>query len=291
MILTKKILMIEPVGFRFNEETAADNVFQQRSDSKSIKSEFENFQLVLSQAGIEITTLHPSDSQTPDAVFPNNWFSTFPDKSFFIYPMKTSNRRSEKRSSFIKSIEKNYSSTIDLSYLEKENSILEGTGSLIIDHQLKVAFASLSERTNKEAIKIWSEKTNYRCVSFHSSDQSGEPIYHTNVMMTLAADFAIICMEGILNDERAFVKKEIEQSGRTIIDISFAQMNNMCGNCLALTNDKNEKLLIMSERAFYHFTKEQRAEIERTCRIISSPLTEIENIGGGSARCMIAELF
>lgn len=291
MILTKKILMIEPVGFRFNEETAADNMFQQRSDSKSIKSEFENFQLVLSQAGIEITTLHPSDSQTPDAVFPNNWFSTFPDKSLFIYPMKTSNRRSEKRSSFIKSIEKNYSSTIDLSYLEKENINLEGTGSLIIDHQLKVAFASLSERTNEDAIKIWSEKSSYRCVVFHSSDQSGESIYHTNVLMTLAVDFAIICLEAIAHNERDYIIKEIEQSGRKIIDITFSQMNNFCGNCLALTNDKNEKLLVMSERALNNFTGDQLFEINKSCRTISSSLTEIENIGGGSARCMIAELF
>ncbi len=283
--------MVEPVGFRYNEETATDNVFQQRALGESIKNEFENFQLLLTQAGIDITTFRPTDSTTPDAVFPNNWFSTFPNKTLFLYPMKTSNRRLEKRSSFIKSIEKNYSSTIDFSYLENESIILEGTGSLIIDHQAKLAFASLSERTNEDAIKIWSEKSSYRCVVFHSSDQSGESIYHTNVLMTLAVDFAIICLEAIAHNERDYIIKEIEQSGRKIIDITFSQMNNFCGNCLALTNDKNEKLLVMSERAMDNFTGDQLFEINKSCRIISSSLTEIENIGGGSARCMIAELF
>jgi hypothetical protein len=291
MILTDSILLVEPIGFEYNGQTAIDNRFQTENKSNDAMFQFRNFKDALEKADVNVRIYKPKDDSTPDAVFPNNWFSTFPDGRMIIYPMMAENRRLEKRMDLIESLKQDYPAFHDLSILEKSEDYLEGTGSLVIDHELKIAYACLSNRTSLNALKKWEEITNYSTISFHANDETGFPIYHTNVILTLAEKFAIICEESIAIYERKIILNSISKTGREIISISFEQTKMFCGNCLEVVNRKGEHLLIMSDQARNAFTKDQISIIEKSCRIISSDLSEIESIGGGGARCMIAELF
>lgn len=291
MILTNEILLVEPVGFEYNSQTAADNVFQHSLEAVNAMVEFNHFRKVLEEAGLNIHTFTPADSKTPDAVFPNNWFSTFPDGKLIIYPMKALNRRAEKRIEFIDYLKKEYQTLIDLSQLEDQNEFLEGTGSLIIDHSLKIAFVALSERSTLKAIQEWENTTGYRSIIFSAADANGKPIYHTNVLLTLTTQHAIVCLSAIKEDQRKMVITELEKSNRMIIDISFEQMNNFCGNCLQVVSNDGEQLLILSERAYANFNSAQLEELEKYNKLVTAPLEQIESVGGGSARCMVAELF
>ena len=291
MTLTNNILLIEPIGFAFNHETALDNKFQNDISHSNTANEFQIFKNKLVEHGIQVVTFTPPDELTPDAVFPNNWFSTFPDGQFFIYPMKTINRRKEKRINFISEIGKHYHSKTDISFFEDEKKYLEGTGSLVIDHENKIAFAAISERTDLKAIEAWKLLVGYNCITFNLDNKNGSPIYHTNVMLSLTNEHAIICMDCIEEKDRNKIAEALVGTGRKLIEISIEQMNNFCGNCIALKNKLGLQLLIMSERARINFTLQQIEELEKYSLIVSSPLHEIEMIGGGSARCMIAELF
>ena len=291
MTLTNKILLIEPIGFAFNQETAIDNKFQNDIPHANTVNEFKLFRNKLVDNGIQVITFTPSDELTPDAVFPNNWFSTFPDGQFFIYPMKTLSRRKEKRIDFISEIGKQYQSRTDLSFFENEMKYLEGTGSLVMDHVNKVAFAAISERTDLKVIEAWKNLLGYRCIIFDCNDKNGAPVYHTNVILSLTTEHAIICLECIQEKDRIKISEELVNTGRKLIEITIDQMNNFCGNCIALKNNLGQQLLIMSERAKLNFTLGQIKLLNEYSLVISSPLNEIETIGGGSARCMIAELF
>jgi hypothetical protein len=291
MILTNDILLIEPVGFEFNSQTAGDNVFQHSLEAVNAMVEFNHFRKELEEEGLNIHILTPHDSTTPDAVFPNNWFSTFPDGKLVIYPMKAKNRRAEKRSEFIDYLKKEYKTLIDLSKLEDQNEFLEGTGSLVIDHSLKIAFVALSERSTLNAIHEWETTTGYRCIVFEAADANGKAIYHTNVLLALTTQHAIVCLDAIKKEQRSALIEELKKSNRTILEINFDQMNNFCGNCLQLVSNDGEQLLILSERAFNNFSSAQIEELEKYNKLIISPLEQIENVGGGSARCMVAELF
>jgi hypothetical protein len=296
MQLSEKILMIEPRGFAFNRETSKDNFFQSPGSIKapveSALKEFHEMKKKLMKAGIMVTVVSPDDSQpTPDSVFPNNWFSTTPDGELILYPMMAANRRKERRNEIIDKLKKTYSKVIDLSPLEQREMYLEGTGSLVIDHENKRLYASLSKRTNEEALKEWNKNKGYELIVFTSYDQNNETIYHTNVMLSLGDGFAIACLESIRdNDQREMLKKKLEEHNE-LFTITLAQMQSFCGNCLALRNNAGEKFLIMSSQAYNAFSEHQKSRLIRLVTIIYSPLTTIETLGGGSARCMMAELF
>jgi len=291
MILTDRILLIEPIGFGFNPETAADNKFQNAEKTNNVQKQFDKFKIKLEDAGLNLLLFSPGDGNTPDALYPNNWFSTFPDKSMIIYPMMAVNRRAEKRKEFIDHLKHSYSKITDLSFLENSDTFLEGTGSLVIDHELKIAYACLSNRTSANAIEEWKNTTGYKLIEFTAKDDNHFPIYHTNVILTLSPDFVIVCLESIIPADKKRIENHLRSTGREIISISIDQVKKFCGNCLALRNNKNDQLLVMSDQAKSAFTNIQIKEIEKSTSIISTDLGEIETIGGGGARCMIAELF
>ena len=296
----KKVLLIDPGNFFSNPQTAHDNFFQQDHNpavadeiNQKALEEFNSLRQKLVASGIHAEVYIPDDGlETPDAVFCNNWFSTHEESTLILYPLKAPNRRLERRGDLINQLKTRYNSCIDLSSNENKNLFLEGTGSLVLDHENKIAFASLSQRTDINVLSDWSKLMNYETVTFISYDADGQVIYHTNVMMCIGTGFAIVCLDAISSkEEKSKVKSKLLQTGKTLIEISIEQVHHFCGNCLALQNDSQINFLVMSENAFQHFSKEQIATIEQYCQIICSDLKTIETFGGGSARCMLAELF
>ena len=306
MSLTNKILMIRPVSFFYNSETAINNHYQQKTDlenfssvSKKVTAEFDQFKNMLEDNGIAICAFEDiSDLETPDSVFPNNWISTHRDGSIFLYPMFAKNRRRERRKDIIEYFmhQFQYSRLVDIASLyENKNEYLEGTGSMVLDRSNKIVYAALSERTNKNPLSYFCEQINFELISFTSSQKFNEKeklIYHTNVMMSICENFVIICLDSIKNKfERKELLDSFNKTNKQIIDISFDQVKNFCGNVLELKNDKNDALLVMSTRAYDSFSVKQKSLINNFCKIVHAPLNNIENYGGGGARCMIAEIF
>ncbi|WP_316795651.1 citrulline utilization hydrolase CtlX [Pedobacter agri] len=298
MQTTHHLLMIRPVDFKFNEQTAGNNKFQVASDEGDVQSqalkEFDGFVDLLRKNGVDVTvvddTLQP---ETPDSIFPNNWISFHEDGSVFLYPMFSQNRRLERRREILDELaekfELNYIS--DLSFYETADIFLEGTGSMVLDRVNKIAYACLSIRTEVEAFNNFCQLAGYKSVIFNSVDSSGFPIYHTNVMMCIGDHFAVICLDSIPNfHERDFVRKVLLSTGKEIITISFDQMNHFAGNMLQVANQSGESLLVMSEQAFLSLTQNQINLLEKYARIIYAPIYTIEKNGGGSARCMLAEI-
>ena len=294
------VIMVPPEGFKHNEQTAASNVFQSDIGSADTTElamrEFNNMVAVLRSNDVNVLLLH-QDKSLPDAVFPNNWFSTEIDKNgktdVYIYPMLTQNRRDEVNiENLQKLLQSNHVSINKIIDLRANtNKILEGTGSLILDRKNRFVYAALSERTNKELVAAFAAKLNYQAIMFHALDTRGFPIYHTNVVMGLSDDFSVVCLECIKDDgERAQVENSLKKLG-PVIAISQAQLQEMCGNVLALRNQNGQKLLVMSERAQRHFTLQQLTLIQKYSKIVPVKIDTIENVGGGSARCMMAEIF
>jgi hypothetical protein len=296
----RKLLLIEPTYFSANPETAKDNYFQQKNIQLSAKqinsmalTEFNSLISKLSSAGIECIHFRQEDDlPTPDAIYPNNWFSTHPGGKMILYPMKAENRRMERRATFIELLKINYPSLIDLSFYEKTNSFLEGTGSLVIDHVHKIVYASLSLRTDLAVLSEWANLLNFDLLTFTSYDSGNHPVYHTNVMMSVAEQYAIVCLDAIHNDEeRKQVTVSLSATHHELIEISKAQMHRFCANCLEVQNKKNESILVMSENAYKNFTPGQLNSIQKFSAIHFSDITTIETFGGGGVRCMLAELF
>ncbi len=292
--------MIEPGNFYSNPQTAFDNFFQQNSKSdspdlvnSSAMDEFYSFKNKLTEAGIDVTVFKQEDQlNTPDAGFPNNWFSTHPDGTLVLYPMHAENRRQERRPHIISILRKRYPTFVDLTFHESKNVFLEGTGSLVIDHVHRIAYASLSKRTNTQVLNEWAERMNQELITFTSRDKNEQVIYHTNVMMCVGDEFGIVCLEAIRDKkERLLVQSKLKLTHHEIIKISLDQMHHFCGNCLVLENLSGEKFLIMSDRAFRSFEKNQLETMQQFCTILHSDLNTLETFGGGGARCMIAELF
>jgi hypothetical protein len=299
MQTTSHILMIRPVNFGFNAETAINNAFQvvgndARAQEKA-KQEFDTFVQVLQQNGVDVTVIDDTPNPyTPDSIFPNNWISFHDDGSIILYPMFAANRRLERKLSVIDTIAAKFSitKTIDLSHYESEHAFLEGTGSMVLDRQNKIAYACISPRTDYFILTDFCEKMGYAIGLFDAIDQKGEPIYHTNVMMCVADKYVVICMDSIpAQIEKEEVMETIKKSGKEIITISFDQMNHFAGNMLQVNNDKGELFLVMSSQAFNSLTNEQVQKLSAYNKIIHSPLTTIETNGGGSARCMMAEVY
>lgn len=298
---TSTIVMVPPEGFRYNEQTAISNTFQHDPGKANVAAramqEFENAVAELRKNDVNVLLLH-QNKNLPDAVFPNNWFSTDIAENgktnIYIYPMLTVNRRAEVNIEGLRQLFESNNIHINEICDLRENTdcILEGTGSMVFDKRHKLIYAELSKRTDEVLLQKLTHQLGYEGVVFHASDANDIPIYHTNVIMGLADEFAVICLESIRNHaERKRVEDALEKSGKSVIAISLAQMGEMCGNVLALHNRKGEKLLLMSSRAKQHFMPVQLAEMQKYCKIVAINIETIEQVGGGSARCMAAEIF
>lgn len=303
---TSNLIMVRPKHFNFNKETAENNHFQKEEKNiteieirdKAIK-EFNSFSKLLTKKGIEVKIFNDRDDIiTTDSVFPNNWISFHENGDVFLYPMYSKNRRKERRSDIVKElINMGYhvKSTIDLTHFEKENKFLEGTGSMVLDRENKICYAAVSERTHHNLLIEFCSKTEFELVSFKSYQSVGnerKEIYHTNVIMCIADKYAIICLESVDNKkEKEKIIKKLKDTNKKIIKISEDQCSKFAGNMLQVENVKNEKFLIMSESAFNSLDDKQLATINEFNEIIYSDLKTIEKLGGGSARCMIAENF
>ncbi len=298
--ITSNLLMIRPVNFGFNAETADSNKFQTNEEiNKNTLNDSSQscFDELVEQLRLRDINVHVFDDTedpfTPDSIFPNNWLSTHYSGKVMLYPMEAPNRRAERRDDILQFLKTNYDFHVllDLSHFEMDGKFLEGTGSLVLDRVNRIAYACISSRTNIDVLKAWQRVIDYELVTFEASDANDDPIYHTNVLMTVGDTFAIVCLEAIKNpDEKLFVKQKLESSGKNVMEISLQQMNEFAGNCLLVKNRKDNKFLVMSDRAYNSFTKEQLQNLEFYAEIIHTDLGYIETLGGGSARCMIAEI-
>jgi hypothetical protein len=296
---TSHLLMIRPVAFDFNAETAVNNAFQQAGSNQDAQikaeKEFDDFVHKLQAAGIDVTVIQDTNEpRTPDSIFPNNWISFHEDGSIILYPMFAVNRRAERKPHVTEALKTKFiiKTTIDLTSFEKENLFLEGTGSMVLDRVNKISYACISPRTDLSVLNEWCRQTNYIPCSFRSVDQNGGEIYHTNVMMCVADQYVVICMDSIPDtEERNKVIRQITKSEKEIISISLDQMNQFAGNMLQVENKEGKKYLVMSSRAYHSLTPEQIGKITTYNEILHSNLHTIETNGGGSARCMMAEIF
>ncbi len=303
MQTTNTVLMVEPIAFGYNAETAENNYFQVEQKETDIQqkalSEFKNFVEKLQAKGINVITVKDTiDPHTPDSIFPNNWVSFHQDGKVVLYPMFASNRRVERREDIIETIKNegfSVSEIDDWSLPEVQGHYLEGTGSMIFDHDHKIAYGSVSLRLDENLFKEFCEKYGFKPVVFHSYqtvENERLPIYHTNVMMCVADQFVVICLDCIDDElEREKIQEVIKSTNKEIIEISEDQLQQFAGNMLQVQNDQGEKFLVMSETAFKSLNSEQVSNIEKYCEIIHADLNTIEVNGGGSARCMLAEVF
>ncbi len=304
--LTDAVVMIKPDTFGFNPQTGVDNSFQHEPTASEAEtrqqalSEFGEMVTKLEGHGLRVVVLNsplgPNGEITPDAIFPNNWFSTHYPGKLVLYPMKAPNRRLERQPEALKkalsSINVLYSQTIDLTADEQSGQILEGTGSLVLDRTHKIAYAIESQRTTEEEFNKWSQIMGYEPVFFHAVDFGGKPVYHTNVIMSVGEGFTVVCTAAIETaDEKEFVVKKLAGTGKTVLEITMDQMYNMCGNVLQTSNTQGQKLVVMSERAQNAFGPDQLKVIKRNGLVVPVKIDTIETVGGGSARCMMAEIF
>ena len=298
MQTTSHILMIRPVRFGYNAQTAVNNAFQVKGEQEQVQTnavkEFDAFVEKLRNNGIDVTVVEDTEEpHTPDSIFPNNWISFHEDGTVFLYPMFAENRRLERKENVINAVSEkfNTSNTIDLSDYEAKNVFLEGTGSMVLDRDNKIAYACLSPRTDKNLLELFCKEAGYKPVSFIAIDANGKQIYHTNVMMCVADKYVVICLASITDEEeKKLVIDSITSSGKTIINISFDQMNHFAGNMLQVNNRNGDRFLIMSSQAYASLTNEQIDLLSSFNPIIHSSLETIESNGGGSARCMMAEI-
>lgn len=298
MQTTARLLMIRPVNFIYNAETAVNNAFQSQSNDANVQQkalqEFDDFVAILRKNKVDVTVVEDTpDPHTPDSIFPNNWVSFHHDGTVLLYPMFARNRRAERKAHVLEAIGKKFriERKVDLSPYEAENEFLEGTGSLVLDRDNRIAYACLSPRTDEKVLADFCRKMNYKAVVFHATDGNKRPIYHTNVMMCVADRYVVICLESIADpQELATVSSAIIDSGKKIIPISLHQVDRFAGNMLQVENTDGEKLLIMSTQAYESLSSEQLAELTSVNRIVHSSLVTIETNGGGSARCMMAEV-
>ena len=297
---TSKILMVSPDKFRNNEFTISDNSFQAKKIQKSSISanaidEFERLKKVILNKGVSVYSLSDdSEFDTPDAVFPNNWISFHSSNKAVLYPMYALNRRFERNSSTLEKLSKqgiDIQIIKDYSHFENDNKFLEGTGSLVLDRRNKFAYCSLSKRSNNDLLDLFCLQMNYKPIVFNSFYNS-VPIYHTNVMMSICNKFSIICLDSIKDEnQKTAVIANLKNSNLEIIDIKIDQMSSFLGNCIQLIDSKSNPLLVMSSRAYNSINNSQLKKIEKHTDIIHTDLKNIEENGGGSARCMIAEIF
>ncbi len=303
--ITDTILMIRPVDYRMNEETAVNNYFQKNIDAdaadltQKAQNEFDAFVEKLKKVGVKVVVIDDiKENKTPDSIFPNNWVSFHENGNVALYPMFAENRRRERREDVLTTLEKegfSIKNIVDYRNAEEENVFLEGTGNLILDRANRKAYCALSPRANEELLIEFCEEFEFTPIIFHAYqyvNNERKLIYHTNVMMCVAEEFAVICLDTIEDKkEHKNVLKSLKDDNKEIISISVEQMNDFAGNMLQVQGAFGKKYLVMSNRAHQSLTPGQVAKIEKHCEILSSDLHTIETLGGGSARCMMAEVF
>lgn len=256
--------------------------------------EFEEMVRQLRALGVDVIEYEDTtEPYTPDSIFPNNWVSFHASGTVILYPMQAENRRLERRMDIIDDLSQRFhvAKVIDLTSFEQEGKFLEGTGSLVLDRMNRVAFACLSPRTHPDVLAEFSNQTRYRVVSFRASDANDKEVYHTNVLMCIGDSFAVVCLSAIKDpDERLMVRQELERLNKRIVDISLEQMASFAGNMLMVQNQKGQKLLVMSTQAYKALTPKQIDQLDDYATLIHFDLSVIEGNGGGSARCMMAEV-
>ena len=305
MQITNTILMIRPVKFRMNEQTAVNNYFMEDLDLKNqtlnskAQVEFDNFVQTLKEIGVNVIVIDDTkEPDTPDSIFPNNWISFHADGTVGLYPMFAENRRNERREDVLDILEEKgfvIENVMDYTSAEKEGVFLEGTGSILLDRVNSKAYCALSDRAHEDLFLEFCEDFDCMPVIFTANqtvDGKRLPIYHTNVMMALGEEFAVVCLDSIDDKkERKNVVDHLKQNGKEIIEISSFQMHRFAGNMLEVLGADDQRYLVMSSAAFDSLTPKQINKFESYCKIIHSTLDTIETCGGGSARCMMAEVF
>ena len=292
--------MIRPAAFGFNAETAANNYFQhQPPGTKDVQAialaEFDRMVKTLCDHGIDVVVIDDTaEPAKPDAIFPNNWLSTSPQGIISVFPMYAPNRRAEKRDDILQALAKDFvvKDLQDWSEYEVEGRFLEGTGSMVMDHDNKMIYATVSERTNLSVLEKYAAANGYQAIVFLATDKNGKPVYHTNVVMALGEGFCVFCEEAIEEEwELIAVRQLLESTGHAIISISRDQMHEFAGNMLEVKNKQGEKFLVLSQTAFNALRKEQRDMLEAYVKLIPVQVPTIEEVEGGSVRCMMAEIF
>jgi len=305
---TSQVLMIRPAAFGANAQTAASNTFQRavpaaagieaarRSVQSAALEEFDRLTETLTRAGVKVHVFEDgAEPQTPDAIFPNNWFSTHADGTAALYPMLAPNRRLERREDILQSLSRqagfHISRVVDFTRHEAEEKFLEGTGSLVLDRVHRIAYACLSPRTDIEVLGDFAQRLDYEVVAFSAADRSGVPIYHTNVLMCVGDKFATICAAAIGEEERAEVLDTLRLTGHEIIELSMDQLYAFAGNMLELSTVTGGKAIALSAAAAAALTAAQRRRLEACSGpLLTADIPTIERCGGGSVRCMLAEI-
>lgn len=300
---TSNILMIRPATFRKNEETAANNHYQKDADVEDVHDqateEFDGMVNDLRARGVDVIVVEDDPStDTPDALFPNNWVSFHADGRVGLYPMFASNRRLERREDILHDLVHTHGfeldEIVDFTEFEDHDAFLEGTGSMVLDRVHGKAYAALSPRTDRNAFEQWCESMNLEGIVFEALQTVGNerlPIYHTNVMMAIGTGWAAVCLDCVDHaDDRALLRESLEADGLTIIPLSEAQINRFAGNMLEVQTRAGEKLIVMSQNAFDILGEDQRATLGQFGTLVHNNLNTIETCGGGSARCMMAEI-
>jgi len=296
-----QVFMVEPTHFGFNTQTALSNAFQQETTltPSQIKdqalAEFNQFAVKLRRIGIAVYPFKNSSSKhLPDAVFPNNWISLHHDGTLVLYPMLTPNRSAERDPKILDFLQESFEvkQLVDFTSAKEKGKVVEGTGSIVFDHIHQIAYACLSQRTHLDLFKEICHKLDYQPIAFTARDKNEKEIYHTNVMMAIGEAYALICLDSIVDrTEREQVKNSLEKTGHEIISITHDQMSAFAGNALELINQNGERFLVLSQTAYNALTPKQIETIEQTAQPLPVAIPTIERVGGGSVRCMLAEIF
>lgn len=301
MQITDTILMIRPAAFGYNAETATNNFFQEKTTERNdaihklALQEFDDMVNVLQLNFLDVIVIEDTPLPVkPDAIFPNNWLSTSPDGVLSIFPMFAPSRRTEKRDDILNKLNEKFkiSNVIDWTEFEAEGKFLEGTGSMVVDHDDKVIYACYSPRTDLSVLEKFANANGYRAIVFVATDKNGNAIYHTNVVMCVGEDFAVLCEEAIEEEwELIAVRQLLEATGHEIINITREQMHAFAGNMLQVKNKKGTKILVMGMTAYNSLTDDQRKKLAVYSLLLPIAVPTIEKVEGGSVRCMMAEIF
>jgi hypothetical protein len=301
MPLASTLLMVRPAAFGFNEETAANNYFQSHPAiskeelQQKVLAEFDTMVTILRSHGITVLVVEDTkEPSKPDAIFPNNWLSTSPNGTVAVFPMYAANRRIEKREEIVEELAKDYivKDLQDWSEYEAEGRFLEGTGSMIIDYENKMIYACVSERTSLSVLEKYAAANGFQAIAFLATDKNGMPVYHTNVMMALGENFCVLCEEAIEEEwELIAVRQLLQSTSHTIVTITREQMHQFAGNMMQVINNNGQTFLVLSQTAYNSLTKEQRKQLEGFTTLLPIDVPTIEEVEGGSVRCMMAEIF
>jgi hypothetical protein len=295
---SRSVLLVRPASFGFNPETAASNAFANAAGENAAVAVLREFDAVAQRligAGVEVLVLEDApDPPKPDAIFPNNWVSFHADGTMVLYPMESPTRRREREPERLATLLResgfDIRRTVDLSHHERHGRFLEGTGSLVLDRPGRRAFANLSPRTDPHVIADFDDRMDYATLLFDARDRSGRPIYHTNVLLSLGARFAVICAEAVAEEYRAVLIDEIEAAGRTVIEVDFEQLRSFACNVIELESNRGDPVIAISAAARGSLRPDQLKRLESFGELLDVPIPTIERVGGGSIRCMIADI-